>query len=63
MESTAWASMLAARDGRQHDNTDVNGLDPTGLDQWVMDNWAASRDYTTVKIAHKIKHRGSLCSE
>jgi hypothetical protein len=52
-ESRAWASKLAARDGRQRDDTDLDGIDATGLEQGVTEKWAASRDYTTATIEHK----------
>jgi len=47
-ESRARESTLAARDRRQRDDTDVDGIDAMGLE-----NCAASRDYTTATIEHK----------
>jgi len=47
-ECRARESKLAARDGRQPDDMEGNGIDATGLE-----NWAASRDYTTATIEHE----------
>ena len=52
-ESRARESKLAARDRRQRDDTDVDGIDATGLERRVTENWAASRDYTTAAIEHE----------
>ena len=52
-ESRAWESKLAARDRRQRNDTDVDGIDATGLERRVTENSAASRDYTTATIEHE----------
>jgi len=52
-ESRARESQLAARDSRQRDNMDVDGIDATGLEQRVTENWAANREYTTAIIEHE----------
>ena len=46
-ESRARERKLAARDRRQGDDTDLDGIDATGLEQRVTENWAAIRDYTS----------------
>jgi hypothetical protein len=52
-ESRARESKLAARDRRQGDDTEVDGIDATGRERRVTENWAASRDYTTATIEHE----------
>jgi len=52
-ESRARESKLAARDRRQGDDTDLDGIDAPGLERRVTETSAAIRDYTTVTIEHE----------
>ena len=52
-QCSARGSKLAARDRRQGDDTDSDGIHATGLERRVTETCAASRDYCTATIGQE----------